>query len=81
MKTTVEIPDSLLAEARQLASREGTTVRALVEEGLRRIIADRRRTARFRLRKASFKGQGLQLGVADASWERIRELTYEGRGA
>ena len=81
MKTTVEIPDSLLGEARKLASREGTTVRALVEEGLRRIIAERKQAGAFRLRKASFKGQGLQPGIAGAAWEQIRDMAYEGRGA
>ncbi len=80
MKTTVDIPDSLLEEARKLASREGTTVRALVEQGLRRVLAERKRTGAFRLRKASFKGTGLQPGVAGASWEQIRSLVYEGRG-
>ena len=80
MKTTVEIPDSLLEEVRKLASREGTTVRALVEEGLRRIIAERTPAGAFHLRKATFKGEGLQPGVASASWERIRDLVYEGRG-
>ncbi len=80
MKTTVEIPQTLLDEARQLASQEGTTLRALVEEGLRRIIAERRHAAAFRLRKATFKGTGLQAGVAGVPWERIRDLAYEGRG-
>ena len=81
MKTTVEIPDPLLDEARRVAAREGRTVRALVEEGLRKVLAERKRSAAFRLRRASFKGEGLQPDVAGASWERIRELTYEGRGA
>lgn len=81
MKTTVEIPDSLLEEARKLASREGTTVRALVEEGLRRIVAERKQAPAFRLRKASFKGGGLQPQAEGASWERIRDMAYEGRGA
>jgi hypothetical protein len=80
MKTTVEIPDSLLEEARKLASREGTTVRALVEEGLRRIVAERKQAPVFRLRKASFKGGGLQPQAEGASWERIRDMAYEGRG-
>lgn len=80
MKTTVEIPDALLEEARRLASREGTTVRALVEEGLRRIVSERRQSRGFKLRKATFKGEGLQPGVAGATWERIREMAYEGRG-
>jgi hypothetical protein len=80
MKTTVEIPNTLLQQARKLASREDTTVRALVEEGLRHVIAVRSRAGSFRLRKASFKGAGLQPGVAGDSWERIRALAYEGRG-
>ena len=81
MKTTVEIPDSLLDDARKVAAREGSTVRALVEEGLRKVLADRRqRSGAFRLRKATFGGSGLQPGVAGASWDRIREMAYEGRG-
>jgi Bacterial antitoxin of type II TA system, VapB len=80
MKTTVEIPQTLLDEARKLASQEGTTLRALVEEGLRRIIAERRHAGAFRLRKATFTGTGLQAGVAGVPWERIRDMAYEGRG-
>ncbi len=81
MKTTVEIPDALLDEARTAASRERTTVRALIEEGLRHVLQSRRRRAAFRLRCASFKGHGLQPHVAEGSWERLRDLIYEGRGA
>lgn len=64
-----------------MAAREGRTVRALVEEGLRKVLAERKRSLAFRLRRASFKGEGLQPDVAGASWERIRDLAYEGRGA
>ena len=81
MKTTIEISNSLLEEVRTQASRERTTVRALVEEGLRRIMADRKRKPAFRLRKATFRGRGLQPHVAGVSWERIRDTAYEGRGA
>lgn len=81
MKTTVEIPNALLDEARRIAERERTTVRALIEAGLRRVLAERRQRRRFHLRRASFKGKGLQPHVAGGSWERLRELAYEGRGA
>jgi Arc/MetJ family transcription regulator len=81
MKTTVDIPDALLAETRRLAALEGSTLRALVEEGLRQIIADRGRRSAFRLRNASFKGDGLQPEVLGVSWDRIRDLAYEDRGA
>ena len=80
MKTTVQIPDTLFEEARKVAQRERITLKALIEEGLRRIIADRKRRSVFRLRKASFKGNGIRPDLAGASWEKIRELTYEGRG-
>jgi hypothetical protein len=80
MKTTVEIPNSLLDQAKRLASQENTTVRALVEEGLRRILAERKRVGSFKLRKVSFKGNGLQPVMAGTSWQRIRDAIYEGRG-
>jgi hypothetical protein len=81
MKTTVEIADPLLAEARATAAREGVTLRTLVERGLRRALSDSRTGKPFKLRPAAFKGEGLQAAVGDASWQRLRELTYEGRGA
>lgn len=39
MKTTLELPDSLLMEAKAVASRRRTTLRALMEHALRREIA------------------------------------------
>lgn len=81
MKTTVEIPDHLLEEARKVAVRQRTTLRVLIVEGLQRVVAERKRPRAFRLRRASLPGQGLQSGIADANWERIREMAYEDRGA
>ena len=80
MKTTIEISNSLLEEARKLAAKERTTVRAFVEQGLRRIVAERKSRGVFKLRKATFRGNGLQPGAAGATWEQIRDVIYEGRG-
>lgn len=80
MKTTVHIPDALLEEVRGIAARDNTTLKALVEEGLRKVIGERKQTKAFKLRKATFKGEGLQPHLAGASWDRIRELSYEDRG-
>lgn len=80
MKTTIEISDALMDQARRLAARENTTLRALVEQGLRKVIADKKQAAGFRMRRASFKGRGLQPGMQDAGWERVREMAYEGHG-
>jgi hypothetical protein len=79
MKTTLDITDPLLREAKQLAAREGTTLRALVERGLRRVVAEGKQKRPFKLRKASFKGRGLRPELTDVGWERIRDLAYEDR--
>jgi len=81
MKTTIEIADTLLTEARQVASRDQTTLRALVEEGLREILRERKRAPRFRLRKASFRGKGLRPEIREGDWDTIRAMAYEGRGS
>lgn len=81
MKTSVEIPDTLFEKAKQIAAREKTTLRALIEDGLRRVVDERReKSGSFRLRDASFEGEGLQAEVGEGSWERIREMIYEGQG-
>lgn len=80
MKTTIDIADAVLREAQRTARAQGTTLRALVEDGLRRVLAERKRTARFKLRDRSFGGRGLQAGRAEGDWEEIRRAAYEGRG-
>jgi hypothetical protein len=82
MKTTIHIPDSLFNEARKVAVQEKTTLKALVEEGLRKVVTERRgrKPEGFKLRQAAFKGQGLQPHVAGVTWDQILDLSYEGRG-
>ena len=80
MKTTVEIAEALLFEARQVARREGTTLRALIEEGLRRIVGERSKRKGFELRKVPFGGEGVSPDLDGGSWEEIRRRIYETRG-
>ena len=80
MKTTVEIADELLREAKRVAAKVRTTVRALLEEGLRRALEEHRKKPRFRLRDASYGQGGLQTDVKEGSWERLRDLIHQGRG-
>ncbi len=80
MKTTVEISDRLAEEAKALAARENTTLRDLIEAGLRVVLRERRRRSPFELRDASFGGRGLQPEFRGAGWERMRQAAYEGRG-
>jgi len=81
MKTTIDIADSILARAKALAVRERRTLRQLVEEGLQLVLRSRRQSERFRLRRASFRGEGLAADLREGSWDSIRDRAYEGRGA
>ena len=79
MKTTVEISDALLEAAKRLAAERGTTLRAVLEEGLRTVVEASGEEG-FVLRDASIGGQGLQADVEEGGWARMAELAYEGRG-
>ena len=81
IKTTIDIADSLLQQAKLVAAAEGTTLRELVEVGLRTLLHQRQeRSAPFELKRASFKGKGLQAAAEGLGWDDIRELAYQGRG-
>jgi Bacterial antitoxin of type II TA system, VapB len=81
MKTTVEISDALLAAARKLAATRKTTVRALIEEGLRRVVEARNPSGRFKLADKSWGSGGLRTEFRGAPWEDIRDASYRGRGS
>jgi Arc/MetJ family transcription regulator len=80
MKVTVEIPDALLADVTQAAAEDNSTVHALVEDGLRRVLAERRERKLFKLRDGRFRGGGIRPEY-DGNWDKIRAAIYEGRGA
>ena len=81
MKTTVELSDALLHQAREAAAREGVTLRALIERGLYAVIRETQSKPVFKLRRASVAGNGLQPEFSNASWEDLRDAVYRGRGA
>ncbi len=82
MKTTVEIPDDLLQEAKAVAAAEDITLRSLIEEGLRWVLSIRRKkTERFALREGRVAGSGVRDGVDEGNWEQIRDQIYDGRGS
>jgi len=81
MKTTIDIADRLAREARKAARERGTTLRALVEEGLRLVLAReeaRPEVEEFRL--GTWRGKGTQSGIEEGHWDTLRGLLYEGRG-
>lgn len=80
MKTTIELADDLVERARAHATKEKTTLRALVERGLRGVLDADERPVAFRLRDASVGGEGLCPEFRGTGWHRVREAAYEGRG-
>ena len=81
MKTTIELPDALMEQARRVAKQEGATLRALVEEGLQRSLEARRKAARRQLDFPSYGGKGLTDEFQGAPWSRIRDEIYREHGA
>lgn len=78
MKTTVDISDALFDSARRLAVQRGSTMRALIEEGLRAVLqAHRSAPRRYALRDASVGGDGLIEGVELGDWAQIRAMIYD----
>ena len=80
-KTTIELSDGLLRDAKKVALRERTSVKALIEQGLRLVIAQRAERRGFKLRRASFQGDGLLAGQSLQDWAVIRDQIYAERGA
>lgn len=81
MKTTVNLSDALVAKAKRVAANEGITIRELIDVALGHEVAERQRLHRFRLRDASFTGNGLQPEFRNAGWEAVRDAIDEGPGA
>lgn len=58
MRTTLDIDDHVLRQAKQLAAREGKTLTRVVEEALReRVVRPRRGARPFRLHLLTKKGR------------------------
>lgn len=78
MKTTLDISDPLLAAAKATAARKGTTLRAIVEDGLRAVLAKGESQRRLKPRDATFKGRGLHPDlIARGGWAKLREAAYD----
>jgi hypothetical protein len=80
MKTTIELSDALFNSAKQRAQQSQTTLRALVEEGLRRVLSDSQATVKpaFKLKDASVRGKAIL--VADpGQWRQMEEAHVAAR--
>ena len=74
MKTTIEVSDALFASAKNLAQQSQTTLRALIEEGLRRVLSDAQTTEKpaFKLKDARVHGQEVLLADPH-DWQQLEQ--------
>jgi hypothetical protein len=74
MKTTIEVSDALFHSAKEFAQQSQTTLRALVEEGLRRVISESQAKAKpsFKLKDARVHGK--EMLISDPrDWQKLEE--------
>ena len=64
MRTTIYLPDDLLAQAKKLAAESRTSVTALIEDALKERLARRKRSPKSKAVKLpTYGARGLQPGV------------------
>lgn len=76
MKTTVEISDALLARAKRYARSVGKPLRAVIEEGLRRVLQEEEQAAGYRLPDRSTGTAGGHNPLEGLSWQDLRGEIY-----
>jgi hypothetical protein len=78
MKTTIEIEDRLFERAKREAVRRKTTLRRLVEAGLRQELAKPAKQTSYRMKDKSVGGDGLLPGVGPHNWLELSERPWTG---
>ena len=76
MKTTVDIADDLLLRAKKEAEASSTTLRSLIEEGLREVLSRKSSAKQKLVKPVTFRGKGLQPEFHDKGWDAIRDSIY-----
>ena len=79
MKTTVELSDALFIAAKTLAQQSHTSLRSLIEEGLRRVLNEAQNTVTpaFKLKDARVHGQEMLL-CDPREWQQFEQEHVSG---
>jgi len=80
MKTTIEISEKILREAKKYAAEKGISLKAVIETALRTMLDRGHRPVKFTLKKATFRGKGMQPGMEEGNWSIVRDSIYKERG-
>lgn len=80
MKTTVQISDALLAEVKKVAAKRKTTLKTLIDEGLRLVVDnEQKKKEPFKLKDCSVGDPNAPWPLEGKTWEEIRTLAYGDR--
>jgi hypothetical protein len=79
VKTTIDIPDALLERAKRHARKSGRPLRAVVEDGLRRVLDAPAPPAGGELPDRSVGDPRAKNPLASYSWAELRDEIYGGR--
>ena len=76
MRTTIDLSDALVSRVRAFMKKRRTTLRAIVEAGIERVLGEQAPARGFQIRDASFRGKpGFSPGVTADDLPRIvREI-------
>ena len=80
MKTTIEIHDELLLRAKRHARHKGRPLRAVVEQGLRLVLAASESSDPYRLPDLSVGDPTDEDPLEAYSWQDLSEIIYEQPG-
>ena len=78
MKTTIDIADALLARAKRHAQRSGVPLRAVVEEGIRRVLSAQDSPTSYQLPDLSVGNARDANPLESMSWPELRDEIYGG---
>ena len=83
MKTSLEISDHLFIKIKKLATKRGTSVRALIDESLRLLLAQAEIKQVIQPKLLTFGGDGFtdRYEGTSPSWDQIRDEIYRGHGS
>jgi predicted transcriptional regulator len=76
MKTTVDISDDLLRRSQRIAKNEHTTLRAILEEGIRLVLKTRQAKRQAVFKFPTFGEGGLSDEFRHAGWNQVRDAIY-----
>jgi hypothetical protein len=79
MKTTLDIADALLERAKRHARKTGRPLRAVVEDGLRRVLDTPPASKTYEIPDRSVGAPGSGNPLASYSWTELRDEIYGGR--